>query len=57
MTRDFEVMAIDVTTNPEFKAGTAKLLFKLPTQPAGNPFQWRNISHDGQRFVFTMPAR
>ncbi len=57
MTRDWEVMAVDVTTTPAFQAGTPKLLFKLPVQPVGNPSQWRNVSRDGQRFVFSMPAR
>ena len=30
MTRDFEVMAVDITTTPAFQAGTPRLLFKLP---------------------------
>jgi Tol biopolymer transport system component len=57
MTRDWEVMAVDVTTTPTFRAGTPKLLFKLPVQPVGNALQWKNVSGDGQRFVFSMPAR
>ena len=57
MTRDWEVMAVDVTTTPTFQAGTPKLLFKLPVQPVGNALQWKNVSGDGQRFVFSMPAR
>jgi Tol biopolymer transport system component len=57
MTRDFEVMAVDVSTTPSFKAGTPKVLFKLPSQPLGNPAQWNNVSRDGQRFVFSMPSR
>jgi Tol biopolymer transport system component len=57
MTRDFEVMAVDVSTAPTFKAGTPKALFKLPSQPLGNPAQWNNVSSDGQRFVFSMPPR
>ena len=56
MTRDFEMMAVDVSTAPSFKAGTPKMLFKLPSQPLGNPSQWNNVSRDGQRFVFSMPA-
>jgi Tol biopolymer transport system component len=56
MTRDWEVMAVDITTAPTFTAGTPKMLFKLPVQPVGNPFQWDNVSRDGQRFVFSMPA-
>jgi Tol biopolymer transport system component len=57
MTRDWEVMEMDVTTTPAFKAGTPKLLFKLPSQPMGNPSQWDNVTRDGQRFVFTMMVR
>jgi Tol biopolymer transport system component len=56
MTRDFEVMAVDVSTTPSFKAGTPKMLFKLPSQPLGNAAQLNNVTGDGQRFVFSMPA-
>jgi hypothetical protein len=31
-------------------------LFKLPGPLAGNPRQWKNVSRDGQRFIFAMPA-
>jgi len=56
LTRDWEVMAVDVTTTPTFQAGTPRLLFKLPGPLQGNPAQWKNISPDGQRFVFAMPV-
>ncbi len=56
MTRDWEVMAVDVSTTPTFTAGTPRLLFKLPGPLPGNPSQWKNVSADGQRFVFAMPA-
>jgi Tol biopolymer transport system component len=56
ITRDWEVMAADVTTTPTLQVGTPKLLFKLPAPPNGNPGQWKNITSDGQRFVFAMPA-
>ena len=56
MTRDWEVMAVDVATTPRFQAGTPRLLFKLPGPLPGNPAQWKNISPDGQHFVFAMPA-
>jgi Tol biopolymer transport system component len=56
MTRDWEVMAVDVTTTPTFQAGTPKLLFKLQGPLAGNPAQWKNVSRDGERFIFAMPA-
>ena len=56
LTPDWEVMAVEVTTTPTFQAGTPRPLFKLPGRLPlfGNPQQWRNVSRDGQRFVFTM---
>ena len=56
MTRNWEVMAVDITTTPTFKAGAPRLLFSLPGPLPGNPMQWKNVSQDGQRFVFAMPA-
>jgi Tol biopolymer transport system component len=56
MTRNWEVMAVEVTTTPTFKAGTPRLLFSLPGPLPGNPMQWKNVSQDGQRFVFAMPS-
>jgi hypothetical protein len=56
-TRDWEVMAVDITTTPPFQAGTPRLLFKLPGPLPGNPAQWNNVSRDGERFVFAMPVR
>jgi hypothetical protein len=43
-----------VTTTPTFQAGTPRLLFKLPSPPIGDARQWRNVSRDGERFVFVM---
>ena len=56
ITRDWEVMAVDISTTPTFKAGTPRLLFKLPGPLQGNPAQWKNVTPDGQRFVFAMPV-
>jgi len=56
MTRNWEVMAVDVTTTPTFTAGTPRLLFGLPGPLPGNPMQWKNVSRDGERFIFAMPA-
>jgi hypothetical protein len=56
MTRDWDVMAVDVVMTPTFKAATPKLLFKLPGPLPGNPGQWKNVSRDGQRFIFAMPT-
>ena len=56
ITPDWEVMAVDVTTTPTFQAGTPRLLFKVPGRVPllGNPQQWRNVSRDGERFVFVI---
>jgi hypothetical protein len=56
MNRDWEVMAVDIATTPTFTAGTPRLLFKMPGPLPGNPMQWNNVSKDGQRFIFSMPA-
>ena len=56
MTRNWEVMAVDVTTTPDFTAGTPRQLFALPGPLPGNPTQWKNVSTDGQRFIFAMPT-
>jgi Tol biopolymer transport system component len=56
MTRDWEVMAVDISTTPTFTAGTPRPLFRLPGPLPGNPMQWKNVSKDGQRFIFSMPA-
>jgi Tol biopolymer transport system component len=54
MNRDFELMALDISTTPTVTAGTPKLLFKLASpQTAISP---DGISRDGQRFVFGMPV-
>jgi Tol biopolymer transport system component len=59
LTPDWEVMAVEVTTTPTFRAGTPTLLFKVPVGLPGpfllgNPQQWRNVSRDGLRFVFSI---
>jgi Tol biopolymer transport system component len=56
MTRNWEVMAVDVETTPTFKAGTPRMLFSLPGPLPGNALQWKNVSPDGQRFLFAMPT-
>ena len=48
-----KVMAVDVTTTPEFQVGTPRLLFRVRDLP-GRPSM--RIRPDGQRFVFAMPA-
>jgi len=54
MNRDFELMALDISTTPTVTTGTPKLLFKLASpQTAISP---DGISRDGKQFVFGMPV-
>jgi Tol biopolymer transport system component len=55
-TTDALVMAVDITTTPNFQAGAPRLLFKLPGPLVGNPEQLKSVSADGRRFVFAMPV-
>jgi Tol biopolymer transport system component len=57
LSRYWEVMAVDIPASPTLQVGTPKVLFKLPGPLVGNPRQWKNVSGDGQRFLFAMPAR
>ena len=50
------VMAVDIAMAPSFQAGTPRLLFRLPMSPQGNPGQWKNVTKDGQEFIFTVPV-
>jgi len=53
LTRDREVMAVDLTSTPALKAGTPHVLFKL-TDPL---VDGGDVSPDGQRFVVAMPVK
>lgn len=46
------VMAVEVSTSPEFQAGEPRLLFRIPGEMPRQKF----VSHDGERFVFLLPA-
>jgi Tol biopolymer transport system component len=48
-----KLMAVDVTTRPDFHAGVPKLLFQLPPDTGGNG-NWAP-SPDGKRFLFKVP--
>jgi Tol biopolymer transport system component len=54
-TGDAMVMAVDLSTTPSFEAGTPKMLFRLPQSLQPNGGQ-RNVSRDGERFVFVVTA-
>ena len=54
MTREWESwrgLDLDSTPRPVLQ-GSVKLQGPL----AGNPSQWKNVSRDGERFIFAMPA-
>lgn len=53
---DVKVMAVELATAPELRAGQPRELFTLTLAPAGNPSQWQNASPDGERFLFSVPA-
>jgi Tol biopolymer transport system component len=53
LTRDRDVMAVDVTSTPVVKAGTPRALFKISDPLVGEG----DVSPDGQRFVVEMPVR
>jgi Tol biopolymer transport system component len=52
ITPDWKLMAVEVTTNPVFQAGTAKLLFQAPQQPSVTVGDY---TVDGKRFLFLAP--
>ena len=54
-TLDLNVMAVDVTTTPEFQVGTPRLLFRV-RDLGGEWGPSMRIRPDGQRFVFAMPV-
>jgi hypothetical protein len=62
LSSDGGVMAVPITTSPEFKAGPPQLLFRAPQGfsltglGAENTDSRMDISRDGQRFVFVLPA-
>jgi eukaryotic-like serine/threonine-protein kinase len=53
MTPDWKLMAVEVTTNPVFQAGAAKLLFQAPQQTSVTVGDY---TVDGKRFLFLAPA-
>jgi Tol biopolymer transport system component len=53
VTRDGQVMAVDVTAGPKAQAGTPRNLFRTSDPLAGVG----DVSPDGQRFVVAMPVQ
>ena len=52
LTLDWKVMSADVTTNPDFHAGPAQLLFQAPAQTRVTEGDY---TVDGKRFLFVAP--
>jgi Tol biopolymer transport system component len=54
LSKDWEVMAVDVSTETGLEIGQPRKLFELPGPLPGGPRQWKSASPDGQRFVFVL---
>jgi Tol biopolymer transport system component len=53
ITRDRELMAVDVTSTPKFQTGMPRVLFKISDPLVGGG----DVGPDGQRFVVAMPVK
>jgi len=56
---DGELMSVDVTSTPVFKAGAPKALFQLPRGflvQAGNPGALADTARDLQRLLVAVPS-
>jgi Tol biopolymer transport system component/tRNA A-37 threonylcarbamoyl transferase component Bud32 len=51
-----KMMAVDIATQPGFAAGTPRMLFEGPYEPAPFPLANYDVSHDGQRFLMLKPT-
>ena len=54
LTPDWKVMVVEVSTNPDCKAGTPKLLFQAPRQASRTVGDY---TVDGKRFLFLTAAQ
>ena len=58
MTRDWEVMVVELITTPTVQVGKPRVLFRLPGPlpllETNSPARWKNVSPDGERFVFLL---
>ena len=54
---NLKLVAIEITTNPVFRAGAPKALFQAPPQNAVSiiSHSW-DLTPDGKRFLFPAPA-
>jgi hypothetical protein len=53
LTRDREVMAVDVTYAPKLQTGMPRVLFTITDPLVGSG----DVGPDGQKFVVAMPAK
>jgi serine/threonine protein kinase/Tol biopolymer transport system component len=51
-----KMMAVDITTQPGFAAGTPRMLFEGLYDPAPFPIANYDVSRDGQRFLMLKPS-
>src|SRR5712692_774487 len=51
-----KMMAVDIATQPGFAAGTPRMLFEGPYEPAPVPIDNYDVSPDGQRFLMIKPS-
>jgi hypothetical protein len=53
---DDRMMAVDITTQPTFSAGSPRMLFEAPYLPSPATFPNYDVSPDGQRFLMLKPG-
>jgi Tol biopolymer transport system component len=51
-----KLMAVDITAQPSFSVGKAKMLFGGPYVPDALTFPYYDVSPDGQRFLMIKPS-
>jgi hypothetical protein len=59
LSADARVMAVDVTTTPDFHAGPPKALFSVPEaflRRSSTPGNLADVAPDGKRFLFALPV-
>ena len=51
-----KMMAVEIATQPGFAAGTPRMRFEGPYEPAPVPIDNYDVSPDGQRFLMIKPS-
>lgn len=52
---DGKLMAVEIATNPVFRAGVPKALFQTPQTAFSSAYSW-DVTSDGKRFLFPAPT-